>query len=109
MTFKNLYNRIDDEKWFFMVHDGELYILVCGDEEGNDSKEPEPEETAPYRTTQHKRNINKVMFLCAQARPRQYPRTNDGSNRHPHKKKNMEVLGIRAMYTCQDTPQPLQF
>jgi hypothetical protein len=46
-----------DEKWFWLCQDGEKYILV-------------DDEPAPHRTTKHKNYIEKVMFLCAQARPR---------------------------------------
>jgi hypothetical protein len=46
-----------DEKWFWLCQDGEKYILV-------------DDEPAPHRTTKHKSYIEKVMFLCAQARPR---------------------------------------
>jgi hypothetical protein len=51
-----------DEKWFYLSRDGEKYILVNG-------------EVAPERTTRHKNFIVKVMFLCAQARPRWDPHT----------------------------------
>jgi hypothetical protein len=46
-----------DEKWFYMTKDGMCYILA----------EDEPE---PVRRVVHKSHITKVMFLCAQARPR---------------------------------------
>jgi hypothetical protein len=46
-----------DEKWFHMCQDGEGYLLVAGEE-------------PPVRYTKHKSYIGKVMFLCAQARPR---------------------------------------
>jgi hypothetical protein len=49
-----------DEKWFYMCRDGEKYILVKG-------------EQPPERTVKHKNFITKVMFLCAQARPRWDP------------------------------------
>ena len=59
-------DRIDvDEKWFHLIYDGENYILACGSDEDNDN-----DEEIPHRTTRHKRHITKVMFLCAQARPR---------------------------------------
>jgi hypothetical protein len=51
-----------DEKWFYLSRDGEKYILVNG-------------EVAPQRHTRHKNFIVKVMFLCAQARPRWDPHT----------------------------------
>jgi hypothetical protein len=46
-----------DEKWFHMCQDGEGYLLVADEE-------------PPVRYTKHKNFIGKVMFLCAQARPR---------------------------------------
>ena len=46
-----------DEKWFFMTSENECYILAEGEE-------------PPHRHIQHKGFINKVMFLCAVARPR---------------------------------------
>jgi hypothetical protein len=46
-----------DEKWFWLCQDGEKYILV--DDEPN-----------PQRSTRHKNYIEKIMFACAQARPR---------------------------------------
>jgi hypothetical protein len=52
-----------DEKWFYVVKDGQgCYILPC--EVGVDGKEP------PSPRVQHKSHIIKVMFLCAVARPR---------------------------------------
>jgi hypothetical protein len=49
-----------DEKWFHMCKDGDRYILAPG-------------ESPPRRHTKHKGYIEKVMFLCAQARPRWDP------------------------------------
>lgn len=49
-----------DEKWFWICKDHEKYILVEG-------------EDAPYRHVRHKNYMEKVMFLCAQARPRWDP------------------------------------
>jgi hypothetical protein len=46
-----------DEKWFWLCKDGEKYILL-------------DDEPTPQRSTKHKNYIEKVMFLCAQARPR---------------------------------------
>jgi hypothetical protein len=46
-----------DEKWFYLTQDGERYILAPGEE-------------PPKRHVKHKNFILKVMFLCAQARPR---------------------------------------
>jgi hypothetical protein len=57
-TFNPQHNKVHvDEKWFHLSRDGERYILSAGEE-------------APKRTTRHKGYITKVMFLCAQARPR---------------------------------------
>ena len=49
-----------DEKWFYLCRDGASYILVTDEEE------------PPERYVKHKSHIEKVMFLCAQARPRYY-------------------------------------
>jgi len=46
-----------DEKWFYLCRDGENYIIIYGEE-------------PPKRYVSHKSHITKVMFLCAQARPR---------------------------------------
>jgi hypothetical protein len=57
-TYQNLYDMVHvDEKWFWMTREREVYILAHDEE-------------PPERTTQHKGYISKVMFLCAQARPR---------------------------------------
>jgi hypothetical protein len=62
--FLDLMDRVHiDEKWFHMCQDGEGYLL-CLDEE------------PPERHVKHKGYIGKVMFLCAQARPRWNPHTN---------------------------------
>jgi hypothetical protein len=56
--FWSQYDKVHiDEKWFHLTQDGERYILVDGEE-------------PPKRTVKHKSYILKVMFLCAQARPR---------------------------------------
>jgi hypothetical protein len=61
-VFKDQMNAVHiDEKWFFLCQDGARYILV----ENKDSPEADP-----VRRTRHKSHITKVMFLCAQARPR---------------------------------------
>jgi hypothetical protein len=52
-----------DEKWFFLCYNGRKYILVSDEED-------------PYRHVKHKSHITKVMFLCAQARPRHVAATN---------------------------------
>jgi hypothetical protein len=49
-----------DEKWFWLCKDGERYLLLEG-------------EMPPKRYVRHKSHIEKVMFLCAQARPRYDP------------------------------------
>jgi len=54
-----------DEKWFNITKDGETCILVAGDD-ADDVDDEEP----PDRRVRHKSHIMKVMFLCAQARPR---------------------------------------
>jgi hypothetical protein len=46
-----------DEKWFHLCQDGEGYLVL-------------DDEVAPERHVKHKGYIGKVMFLCAQARPR---------------------------------------
>lgn len=46
-----------DEKWFFMKEVKKNYYLADGEEE-------------PHRTSKSKRFIQKIMFLCAVARPR---------------------------------------
>ena len=57
--YSNMFDEIHvDEKWFFLCRDGESYILVAD------------EEDPPERFVKHKSHITKVMFLCAQARPR---------------------------------------
>ena len=56
--FKDMYDRVHiDEKWFFLCKDRAKYILVSDEED-------------PHRTVKHKSHITKVMFVCAQARPR---------------------------------------
>ena len=58
IKYQDMMNQVHvDEKWFFLCQDGERYILV-------EDEEP------PKRCTRHKGYITKVMFLCAQARPR---------------------------------------
>ena len=53
-----------DEKWFYMTKINNRYILVVGEE-------------PPKRTVANKHSIRNVMFLCAQARPRELA---DGSH-----------------------------
>jgi hypothetical protein len=57
-TYRNHYEEIHvDEKWFYMAKDGCTFVLADGEE-------------IPKRSIKHKKHITKVMFLCAQARPR---------------------------------------
>jgi hypothetical protein len=59
--FDGQYDKVHiDEKWFNMSRDGEIYILTMDEE-------------LPVRRVRHKNYITKVMFLCAQARPRWDP------------------------------------
>ena len=65
VQFKDMYDRVDiDEKWFYQTEDGKRYILIGSEDE------PDDQEAAPHRRVRHKNHITKVMFLCAQARPR---------------------------------------
>ena len=53
----DMYDRIHvDEKWFYLMEDGVTYYLL-------------DDEDDPVRTVRHKGHIQKVMFLCAVARP----------------------------------------
>jgi hypothetical protein len=64
--------RVDaDEKWFYQTTDGKNYILTTAEHQ-----QQEEDETEAHRTISHKNHIvTKVMFLCAQARPRWDPHT----------------------------------
>jgi len=56
--YRNMYDEVHvDEKWFFLTEDGRTFVLCEGEE-------------PPKRKVRHKSYIAKVMFLCAQARPR---------------------------------------
>ena len=56
--FKNMFDEVHvDEKWFDLTFDGRRVILMEG-------------EAPVKRSTRHKSYVQKVMFLCAQARPR---------------------------------------
>ena len=56
--FNTLFDEVHvDEKWFYLCHGGKNCIIVCGEE-------------PPKRHVSHKSHVTKVMFLCAQARPR---------------------------------------
>jgi hypothetical protein len=69
VRFKDMFDRVDiDEKWFYQTKDGTRYILTSSEQE-----EQEEIEREPHRTISHKSHITKVMFLCAQARPRWDP------------------------------------
>ena len=58
ITFVDDMNEIViDEKWFNLTHDGVTYYLA-------------PDEPPPERRCKHKGYIDKIMFLCAIARPR---------------------------------------
>ena len=58
LVYGNLYNEVHvDEKWFNLTEDGQTFVLCEGEE-------------PPKRKVQHKSYIAKIMFLCAQARPR---------------------------------------
>jgi len=62
VKFASMDNEVHvDEKWFFLCRDGETCIVV------SDEEEP------PKRHVSHKSHITKVVFLCAQARPRHLP------------------------------------
>ena len=52
-----------DEKWFYLMKDGQCFIIAADEEE-------------PYRHVQHKSFLTKIMFLCAVARPRYDTRRN---------------------------------
>ena len=59
--FDKQYNKVHvDEKWFHRMSDGRCFIL------GKDEEDP-------YHHCKHKNYIDKVMFLCAVARPRYLP------------------------------------
>ena len=63
--FKNMYDPVDiNERGFYQTEDGKSYILIGSEDD------PDDQEAAPHRTVRHKNHITKVMFLCAQARPR---------------------------------------
>ncbi|XP_057779850.1 uncharacterized protein LOC130998451 [Salvia miltiorrhiza] len=52
-----MYNTIHiDEKWFYLTKTKDRYYLM-------------PDEEEPYRTCKSKRFIDKIMFMCAVARP----------------------------------------
>lgn len=56
--FVDMVDRIHiDEKWFYLTKTSQTFYLL-------------PEEPAPHRSVRHKSHIEKVMFLCAVAKPR---------------------------------------
>ena len=56
--FENMEDLIHiDEKWFYLRKDGQHFIIAADKEE-------------PYRHVQLKSFLMKIMFLCAEARPR---------------------------------------
>jgi hypothetical protein len=56
--FREMFDEVHiDEKWFYLTMKVRRYIMAAN-------------ETLPHRTVSHKSHIEKVMFLCAQARPR---------------------------------------
>ena len=59
-----------DEKWFRITSEKENYLLVNEQYKGIDGEGDGEEDEPVTRRTRHKGNIMKVMFLCAQARPR---------------------------------------
>ena len=62
--FENMEDLIHiDEKWFYIMKDGQHFIIAVDEEE-------------PYRHVQHKSFLTKIMFLCAVARPRYDTRRN---------------------------------
>ena len=63
--FKDGYDEVHvDEKWFEITEVNQRVILIPG-------------EIAPYRTCKNKKFLEKIMFLCASARPRFHPETNE--------------------------------
>ena len=74
--YKDLFDRVDvDEKWFYMTQESESFITVNPNYERTESEDDE-ERDEPVRRTRHKNYIQKVLFLCAQARPRWDPHRN---------------------------------
>ena len=65
--FKDQFDRVDvDEKWFYLTNVTNNYIMVASDSENE-------EEAEPTRRTRHKSHIEKILFLCAQAKPHYDP------------------------------------
>jgi hypothetical protein len=77
VRFKGMFDRVDiDEKWFYQTSDGKNYILTAAEFEEEEGGDEADDEATPHRTIRHKCHIPKVMFLCAQARPRWDPHRN---------------------------------
>ena len=56
--FKHMEDLIHiDEKWFYLMKDGQRFIIVA-------------DEAEPYRHLHHKSFLTKIMFLCVVAGPR---------------------------------------
>ena len=72
--YKNMHDRVDvDEKWFYLTRDGARYILTDVEDGDENHKNKEDE---PTRRVRHKGYVTKVLFFCAQARPRWDPNRN---------------------------------
>ena len=76
-VYGNFLDRVDvDEKWFYVMQETERgYVVVSDDDDDDDDDNNNGDErikndNKPIRKAQHKRFIRKVMFLCAQARPK---------------------------------------
>jgi hypothetical protein len=62
--FREMFDEVHvDEKWFYLTKVARRYIMAADEED-------------PQRSTRHKSHIEKVMFLCAQARPKHDTTTN---------------------------------
>lgn len=75
---KDMMDRVDvDEKWLNQTKINEKCMLVAAGDSDSGEEEPEDEE-GPDRKAKHKAKgcIDKVMFICAQARPRWDPDAN---------------------------------
>jgi hypothetical protein len=69
VRYKNMFDHVNiDEKWFYQTSNSNNYILTAAEFEEEASVEDD--EATPHRTIRHKCHIPKVLFLCAQARPR---------------------------------------
>ncbi len=70
--YKDFYDCVDvDEKWFYLTKEKENYILTIADDDDDNDDDADKENEAPReRKVKSRNHITKVMFLCAQARPR---------------------------------------